>query len=73
MWFVFALQTLKPEAVTSLGKLRLCLNHSKVRETIMILNNAATAAAAGGDAVAVADGDDNFYNILTYYINQKIK
>lgn len=39
----------------------------------MILNNAATAAVPGGDAVAVADGDDNFYNILTYYINQKIK
>lgn len=72
MWFVFVLQTLKPEAVTSLGKLRLSLNHSKVRETIMILNNAATAAAAC-DAAAVAAGDDNFYNILTYYINQKIK
>lgn len=55
MWFVFVLQTRKPEAVT-----------------IIILNDAATAAAAG-DAAVVADGDDNFYNILTYYVNQKIK
>lgn len=54
MWFVFVLQTRKPEAVT-----------------IIILNDAATAAAAG--AAVVADGDDNFYNILTYYVNQKIK
>lgn len=54
MWFVFVLQTRKPEAVT-----------------IIILNDAATAAAAG--APVVADGDDNFYNILTYYVNQKIK
>lgn len=39
----------------------------------MILNKAATSAAAASDAVAVTDGDDNFCNILTYYINQKSK
>lgn len=66
--FVFAFQTLKPEAVTTLGKLRLCLNRSKVKETIVTQSNAATvtgtAAAADGD-----DGDDKYYNILTHCVS----
>lgn len=72
--FVFSLQTLKPEAVSTLGKLRLCLNHSKVRATILPLSNASTAAAAADDDDSNdGDDDDNFYNILAYYISQKIK
>ena len=62
--FVFTLRTLKSEAVTTLGKLRLCLNHSKVRNTIVTLSDIVSSAAAASD-----HDDDKFYNILTHHIN----
>lgn len=65
--FVFARRTLKPESVATLGELRLCLTHSKVRNTIVTRSDAATAAAAPADQDD-HDDDDKFYNILTYYI-----
>lgn len=76
--FVFALRTLKPEAVTTLGKLRVCLNHSNVRTTIVTQSETASAAATAAadhndDDNDDDDFDDKLYSVLKHHTNEMIK